>query len=115
MPWKPPTAAQRRPACRRDADRQYAARRVRDPSAGETLRVYRSRRWRQLALVHLAREPLCRTCREDGLVVAAVDVDHVAPLALRPDLAFDDSNLASRCRSCHNKKTAREATTRRSS
>ncbi|WP_419898597.1 HNH endonuclease signature motif containing protein [Roseomonas sp. USHLN139] len=62
--------------------------------------------WRRLRLVVLGEEPLCRFCRERGVVRAATEVDHIAPIASRPDLRLAQANLRSLCRSCHAALTA---------
>ncbi len=52
------------------------------------------------------REPLCRACAGQGLVVAAREVDHIRPLAEGGVHAFD--NLQPLCKPCHTRKTLRE-------
>lgn len=64
--------------------------------------------WAKARAVHLQREPLCRFCREQGKVVAATVVDHIVPIAERPDLRLDHSNLRSLCKPCHDSRTAAE-------
>lgn len=62
---------------------------------------YCTARWRRLRIYVIASEPLCRYCKEQGRVTVAVDIDHIIPLAKRPDLAFDQNNLQPLCRPCH--------------
>ena len=62
----------------------------------ERASFYNSRRWRVVASLHLAREPICCWCGR-----LAEMVDHILPRLLRPDLAFTSSNLRSCCRACH--------------
>lgn len=62
--------------------------------------------WRKARSNHLAQHPLCKFCEERGLICAAVDVDHVVPIALRPDLRLDPTNFRSLCKPCHSSLTA---------
>jgi 5-methylcytosine-specific restriction protein A len=64
------------------------------------------RLWQKLRLVILEREPLCRFCLAEGVITAAHDVDHIEPIAKRPDLRLDPSNLRPLCQSHHAKLTA---------
>ena len=49
---------------------------------------------------------LCQDCAKLGLVVRAVEVDHIEPLHLGGSDAED--NLQSLCRACHRAKTEME-------
>lgn len=80
-----------RPAWRQNAHRSAAS------------RGYDSE-WRTLRAAVLQAEPACRGC---GGV--ATHVDHVEPLARRPDLRLDRANLQPLCWACHRAKTQREA------
>ncbi|MFZ6762224.1 HNH endonuclease signature motif containing protein [Pseudoroseomonas sp. WGS1072] len=62
--------------------------------------------WRRLRLTVLAEEPLCRFCRERGLVTAATEIDHITPIAARPELRLARANLRALCRPCHAALTA---------
>ena len=66
-------------------------------------------RWQRLRLMALAREPLCRRCKERGVVTAATLVDHIRPL--RSGGTNSDSNLQSLCVACHAEKTAQDQVT----
>lgn len=102
-------SARRRRAMRRYADKHYnhAKRRISEALAAAQ-RIYNSTRWKKLRALYLAEFPLCAECTSRGQVVAAVDVDHREPLALRLDLAYEWANLQGLCRACHNAKTATE-------
>ena len=56
----------------------------------------------------LLQEPWCRECAKRGIRTRATVVDHVEPH--RGDWAkfTDKTNLQSLCKSCHDRKTARE-------
>lgn len=104
MPWKPTTHQALRG--RSEQDKRY------DVQRQNTLavQVRGSGRWQRLREVVLARQPLCADpfLLHPGRVVPAVQVDHIAPLVDRPDLAYTLSNLQGLCTTCHGKKTAME-------
>ncbi|MDQ1077995.1 HNH endonuclease [Pseudoroseomonas cervicalis] len=62
--------------------------------------------WQRLRLQVLSDEPLCRFCHQAGRIVAATEVDHIQPIALRPDLRLARANLRSLCKPCHSRLTA---------
>ncbi len=68
----------------------------------------RGRRLQAQRAVLFAREPLCRTCAANGLVVMATIRDHVVPLA--EGGADDDENVQPLCQSCSDVKTHEEST-----
>ena len=45
---------------------------------------------------------ICNKCGKHG---GSLEVDHIVPRSVRPDLAADKSNFQMLCRSCHAKKT----------
>ena len=59
--------------------------------------------WRRARAEHLEIEPLCRFCKEVGLIVSATTVDHIIPIRQRPDLRLVQSNLRSLCKTCHDR------------
>ena len=63
-------------------------------------------RWRRLRESQLRAEPLCRSCRMEGLAVAATEVDHIR--RKRRGGGDERRNLQSLCRACHSKKTNEE-------
>ena len=79
----------------------------RDPS--DTF--YSQGRWKRVRKWHIAQQPLCVTCRANGITVIAKIVDHIVPIK-RGGAPLDGSNLQSLCQACHNKKTASERTER---
>ncbi len=103
MPSKPRTLAGILRS-RRHADQEYNRAR-RDPAVA---RIHGSARWRAVRAQVLRDEPLCRECARLGLTVLATQVDHVVPLAVAPELAFDRANLAPTCTACHARKSAAE-------
>ena len=71
-----------------------------DNRPASALRGY-DRAWRHARREIIRREPLCRICRARGIVKAAVDVDHIIPIAKQPELRLTSSNLRPLCRPCH--------------
>ena len=98
MPNKPPTLRPER------MTRRVAPVR-RDQRDSASARGY-GRRWRTRRLVHLAREPLCRTCKAHGVTMPATDVDHIIPK--RHGGGNGSENLQSLCHACHSRKTGSE-------
>lgn len=68
---------------------------------------YADRRWRKRRADHLAKEPLCRYCAEEGKVTPADVVDHIIPH--RGDRkAFYYGAVQSLCHTCHSSRKQRE-------
>lgn len=60
------------------------------------------RRWRVLRLLFLARNPLCRVCLQQGILVPARVVDHIKLHHGHSDpLFWDQGNWQSLCIPCH--------------
>ena len=68
--------------------------------------------WERLRKIKLAADPMCQIqthCGDRSITrQVATEVDHIIPIAERPDLRLDYDNLQSACKSCHSAKTARE-------
>lgn len=71
-------------------------------------RLYNKRRWRRLRVWHRQREPLCRKCKEHGIITPVAIVDHIIPHRGDLHLFFDERNLQSLCVDCHDKIKARD-------
>ena len=56
----------------------------------------------------LAANPLCAECGRGGVVKAAVELDHIEPVADAPDRFWDQENWQGLCEKCHTAKTAGE-------
>ena len=63
-------------------------------------------RWRNARLRYLQRFPLCRDCKERGIVRAAEHVHHEMKAKLNPELFWDESYWMPLCEPCHNARTA---------
>lgn len=62
--------------------------------------LYNSKRWKDLRLVQLNKEPLCKYCKARGIIKVANVVDHVIPH--RGDIElFYGGKLQSLCKACH--------------
>lgn len=76
-------------------------------------------RWQKFRKAWLAKHPLCgdrlngssnehSLCVATGRTVAANIVDHIVPFRGDEGLQFDEGNLQSLCKPCHDRKTAME-------
>jgi 5-methylcytosine-specific restriction protein A len=66
-------------------------------------------RWARYRAMFLREHPLCADCERDGIVEAAVIVDHIVPVHGPDDQNFWPSeNHQPLCIDCHAKKTGRE-------
>lgn len=70
--------------------------------------LYNSSRWRKLRLQFLSAHPLCETCKKHSVIKASEVVDHSRPHKGNERLFWDDSNWQALCKSCHDRKTAKE-------
>lgn len=77
--------------------------RRRDPSLTTTERGY-GWKWQQLRLRVLADEPLCRFCKDRGIIKPAEEVDHIDGNSHNNDR----ENLRPLCHDCHQKRTAQD-------
>lgn len=73
---------------------------------------YHTPAWRQLRLVILEREPICRTCRYEDRISRATQIDHIRPVTAGGDF-YDAENLQPLCASCHSSKSAKEGNQKR--
>jgi 5-methylcytosine-specific restriction endonuclease McrA len=68
-------------------------------------KVQKTRRWQAVRFRVLRRDGWrCVQCGARG----RVEVDHIKPVRERPDLAFDESNLQTLCKTHHSLKTRAE-------
>jgi 5-methylcytosine-specific restriction protein A len=70
----------------------------------ERNRFYQRKEWKSVRTLQLQLEPLCRSCRRAGKLVAAMVVDHIVAIADGGG-ELDPENLQSLCKPCHNAKT----------
>lgn len=67
---------------------------------------YNGKDWRALSKRQLQREPLCAECLRAGRVKPAEIADHITPIS-EGGARYDDENLQSLCKRCHNRKHPR--------
>ncbi|RXZ42693.1 HNH endonuclease [Crenobacter cavernae] len=65
-------------------------------------------KWQKARAGFLRKHPLCVECDRCGSVTAATVVDHIVPHKGDRDMFWDRSNWQPLCKSCHDRKTARE-------
>lgn len=63
--------------------------------------LYNTKRWYRLRHHQLRAHPLCAMCAKLGKVTAATVADHVRPHRGDEALFFDEGNLQSLCKPCH--------------
>ena len=73
---------------------------------------YHTPAWRQLRLVILEREPICRSCRYEDRISRATQIDHIRPVTAGGNF-YDAENLQPLCASCHSSKSAKEGNQKR--
>lgn len=101
------------PACRRatrgrfcEEHRHLAAQRPSERRRTTAAERGYDHRWRKVREFYISHNPLCEDCLDAGIVNAAhLEVDHVIPIAVRPDLRLSTENLRTRCRRHHTLKT----------
>lgn len=84
----------------------------RSDAALQWRKLHHSVRWRKLRRIHLAKEPLCRMCGNEGRLKAAYVVDHITPHKGDPALFYDPANWQSLC--SHHHSSVKQSEERRS-
>jgi 5-methylcytosine-specific restriction enzyme A len=64
---------------------------------------YKSRRWKKLRLKHLKKEPYCQCPHHKGKMVEGNVVDHIKPHKGDTRLFWDENNLQTLTKPCHDK------------
>lgn len=70
---------------------------ARTEGAGLVQLLHAEYRWRQTRNAHILMEPSCQMCT----ILRELEVHHIQPWHLAPDLRFDPANLITLCRECH--------------
>lgn len=93
------------------AEHERATRRAVDARRGSSNARGYDATWQRLRIAFLAQHPLCECedCEAGAkrLTIAEV-VDHIIPIAERPDLRLEWSNLRAMAKRCHDRRTARD-------
>ena len=71
-------------------------------------KLYSTSRWQRLRQYILSKEPLCVECKKNKRIRPAKVVDHIKPHKGNKKLFYDEANLQPLCKSCHDRKTAKE-------
>lgn len=58
-------------------------------------------RWQKARATYLANHPLCRICKQSGIVKVAEVVDHIVPHKGDQALFWDTENWQPLCKQCH--------------
>ncbi len=112
MPQKLKTPCNQR-SCRRAARGRYCEEhahlvsyRPADQRRGTSAQRGYDSAWRRLRQWYVRQHPFCEDCLKDGIYTTTlIEVDHVVPIDVRPDLRLDSNNLRSRCRRHHQLKS----------
>ena len=64
--------------------------------------------WTKTRARFLKERPLCVSCKAEGKICAATEVDHIIPHKGNEKLFWDADNWQPLCISCHSKKTMQE-------
>lgn len=94
--------------CDKHHDVDKVERRKRDEGRISAAQRGYDARWRKARKWFLSRNPLCVQCLEDGRLTPATVVDHVVPHRGDVNLFWDVNNWQALCKSCHDRKTAKE-------
>lgn len=70
--------------------------------------LYKTKHWQQLRQQVLNHQPLCVACLKAKRITPATVVDHIKPHKGDEKLFYDMNNLQPLCKSCHDRKTAKE-------
>lgn len=63
--------------------------------------LYFTSKWKALRIAQLRKAPLCAFCLSQGVITQANIVDHIMPHKGKRELFYDDKNLQSLCKHCH--------------
>jgi 5-methylcytosine-specific restriction protein A len=83
------------------------------PEKQQASRLYGTAAWQRIRAAQLRVEPLCRHCTARTRITAATIVDHIQPHWNDRSVFYDQTNLQSLCKSCHDAKTAGEDAAKR--
>lgn len=111
MPRKPKSPC-RHPGCPELTEGSYCPAHQRESeynrSSKPYKKLYNSSRWQRLRRYALNKQPLCVECLKAKRITPATVVDHIKPHKGDEKLFYDIGNLQPLCKSCHDRKTAKE-------
>lgn len=87
--------------CSSHADYEKAVQAEYDRRRGTSSQRLYGWQWQLARAVYLADHPMCKRCRDLGIITAATVVDHIIPHRGDPRLFWDRSNWQSLCTPCH--------------
>jgi 5-methylcytosine-specific restriction protein A len=70
-------------------------------ASGAYKHLYNTKRWYRMRHYQLTGTPLCEDCAQRGKVAPATVADHKRPHRGDEELFFDEKNLQSLCKPCH--------------
>lgn len=88
--------------------RAWIKKRKRVAAITDNSNFYNSRQWRRLRQYVMQMNPLCKYCKEKGIIKAGECIDHIIPIRFGGD-KLSISNLQTLCNSCHAVKSGKEA------
>ena len=101
------------PGCRHLVDRGYCEAHARllggDVRRASAARRGYGRRWQSASKAFLLNNPVCVECQRRGRTTLATVVDHIHPHRGDQNLFWDRNNWQPLCKSCHDRKSARES------
>ena len=106
MPLRPPLHRGAGFASAADRRREFDRRRGSSRERGYTVA------WQKARAAYLAQHPLCVFCEREGVVTAAVVVDHVDPHRGDHEMFWDQDNWQSLCKRHHDSTKQRQDTAR---
>ncbi len=89
-------------------NRPWVPERIPFKSFNDNSDFYNSHSWRKAAKAHKLKNPVCIKCEEKGIVTAVTVTDHIVRI-VDGGAEYDENNLQSLCRSCHSRKSGKEA------
>ena len=96
------------PTLQNSRDRKWIKKRKRVISLTDNQNFYNSRQWRRLRQYYIQMNPLCKHCKDKGIIKGGECIDHIIPIRLggKP---LSLNNLQTLCNSCHAVKSGKEA------
>ena len=91
--------------CNRHAEIKHAEQLQKERERESAFKRGYNSKWRKERLSYLQLHPLCVHCKDNNVIKAATEVDHIIPHRGDTKLFWRRSNWQALCKSCHSKKT----------